>query len=220
MCFLSPKSSNTSTQATTETNDARECNLNSSGNTGTSVVTGGSASLTSNSKSCSFTSTVNNARTNDCNITINNTSCGCVARQAIDCSTALAGGSIRTIACLAKSLVLDLECSENSANARLTCLTSCLTRADQTFASKNICAIARLACADNQAVACLAARNQASNNTLLAAVAGTLGSISQAQDTSQASQSTAFATSALKIAAVVVLGLGAVAVIYAMSKRA
>lgn len=203
MCLLSPKSNNSSAQSTTTTTNASETNLNTSGNTGQSVTSGGNSTI--------------NAKT--CNFTTNYSTCGAVAAAAISCSTALAGGSIRTIACLAKSLSLDLEDSENDVNASLTCLTSCLVRTDQKFASQSVCAVARLACQDTQAIACLAAKNQASNNTLLSAVAGTLSGIATAQDTSQASQSTAFAQNILKYAAVAVLGLGALAVIYALSKK-
>jgi hypothetical protein len=93
-----------------------------------------------------------------------------------------------------------------------------------------VCAVSRLACQDVSAIACLAAKNQTANNTLLSAVTGsltcieksnaaTLQNIATANDTTQAAQSTAFAQNVLKYAAVAVLGLGALAVIYAMSKR-
>lgn len=215
MCLFSPKSSTSSQQATTNTTNASETNLNSSGNSGTSIVSGG------NTKSSSCNTITSNSRTNTCNVSVvtNIGTCASVVTQALACETALAGGGLRTIACLAKSLGYDLQCGEVHAWDSASGLATCLVKSDQKFASQSICAVARLACQDNQAIACLAAKNQASNNTLLSAVAGTLTGIATANDTSQASQSTAFASNALKIAAVVVLGLGAIAVIYAMSKK-
>lgn len=203
MCLFSGHSNQSQAQTTATTTSSSETNLNSSGNTGTSTVSGG------------------NSKVGSCNniTTTNIGTCASVVTQALACETALAGGGIRTIACLSKSLAYDLQCGEVSAWDNASGLATCLVKSDQKFASGSICAIARLACQSDQAIACLAAKNQTSNNTLLSAVAGTLTGIATANDTSQASQSTAFASNALKIAAVVVLGLGAIAVIYAMSKK-
>lgn len=197
MCLFSPSSKTQSSQTTTSTTNASQTNLNTSGNSGTAITSGGSTTVNTN-----ITGT-----------------CAGVVEQALQCTTALAGGGLRTIACLSKSLGVDLECGEISAWDGASGLATCLVKSDQKFASQSICAITRLACQDNQAIACLTAKQTASNNTLLSAVAGTLSGIATANDTTQASQSTAFATNALKIAAVVVLGLGAIAVIYAISKK-
>jgi hypothetical protein len=194
MCLFSPSSCSTQQETTATTTTQNTTNTNTSGNEG--VTTSGS--------------------NDSVNVT---SSCAGVVKAAIACETALAGGSIRTIACLSKSLSLDLTDSENDENARLTCFASCIVRSDQKFASASVCAVSRLACQDVTAIACLAAKNQASNNTLLSAVAGTLSGIATAQDTSQAAQSTAFAQNVLKYAAIAVLGLGALAVIYSMSKK-
>jgi hypothetical protein len=207
MCLFSPKSKG-ATQCTKTSTCVTNTNLNSSGNAGPSAVAGGNASISTSTRSC----------TNVCEFITTISTCGCVAKAAIECSTALAGGSIRTIACLAKSLSLDLSDGENEENARLTCFASCMVRSDQKFASQSICAVARLACQSDSAIACLEAKQTASNNTLLSAVAGTLSGIATANDTTQASQSTAFATTALKYGVIAVLGLGAIFVIYAASK--
>jgi hypothetical protein len=219
MCLFSSKAKTSSSQTTTSTTNASQTNLNSSGNSGTSSVAGGNSTVSSNNTiTC-------NSRKNTCNVTNSgNTTvtigtCSGVITQALACETALAGGGLRTIACLSKSLAYDLQCGEVSAWDSASGLATCLVKSDQKFAAQSICSIARLACQDNQAIACLAAKNQTSNNTLLSAVAGTLSGIATANDTTQAAQSTAFAENALKIAAVVVLGLGAIAVIYAVSKK-
>ncbi len=68
---------------------------------------------------------------------------------------------------------------------------------------------------ENDTIQNIETQNATNQSTALANYATTLSNISTAQDTSQASQSTAFASSALKIAAVVVLG---VALIYFASK--
>jgi hypothetical protein len=69
---------------------------------------------------------------------------------------------------------------------------------------------------ENDTIQNIVTQNQNNQSAAFANYATTLGSIGQAQDTSIASQSTAFATSALKIAAVVVLGI---AVIYFATKQ-
>jgi hypothetical protein len=69
---------------------------------------------------------------------------------------------------------------------------------------------------ENETIQNIVTQNQNNQSAAFANYATTLGSIGQAQDTSIASQSTAFATSALKIAAVVVLGI---AVIYFATKQ-
>lgn len=69
---------------------------------------------------------------------------------------------------------------------------------------------------ENDTINNIVTQNQENQSAAFANYATTLGSIGQAQDTSIASQSTAFATSALKIAAVVVLGI---AVIYFATKQ-
>jgi hypothetical protein len=56
-------------------------------------------------------------------------------------------------------------------------------------------------------------QNQAANNAQLGNVASTLGAIAVANDTSQASQSTTFAQNALKIGAIVIVGVLAVVII-------
>jgi hypothetical protein len=68
---------------------------------------------------------------------------------------------------------------------------------------------------ENDTIQNIEQQNATNQSDALANYATTLSNISTAQDTSQASQSTAFATSALKIAAVVVLG---VALVYFASK--
>jgi hypothetical protein len=69
---------------------------------------------------------------------------------------------------------------------------------------------------ENDTIQNIVTQNQNNQSAAFANYATTLGNIGQAQDTSIASQSTAFATSALKIAAVVVLGI---AVIYFATKQ-
>jgi hypothetical protein len=69
---------------------------------------------------------------------------------------------------------------------------------------------------ENETIQNIVTQNQTNQSAAFANYATTLGNIGQAQDTSIASQSTAFATSALKIAAVVVLGI---AVIYFATKQ-
>jgi hypothetical protein len=207
MCLFSPSSSNQSSQSTSNSTCEKVTNLNTSGNSGVALTTGGNASL---------------------NIT---SSCASVVKAAIACDTALAGGSIRTIACLAKSLSLNLESDDTESNTATLGLAACLVKSDQKFASNSICQVSRLACQSDQAIACLAAKNQVANNTLLSAVTGSLtclekqnaaalAGIATANDTTQASQSTAFATTALKYGVIAVLGIGAIVAIYALSKRA
>jgi hypothetical protein len=69
---------------------------------------------------------------------------------------------------------------------------------------------------ENDTIQNIVTQNQNNQSAAFANYATTLVNIGQAQDTSIASQSTAFATSALKIAAVVVLGI---AVIYFATKQ-
>jgi hypothetical protein len=69
---------------------------------------------------------------------------------------------------------------------------------------------------ENDTIANIETQNATNQSVALANYATTLSNISTAQDTSTSAQSTAFATSALKIAAVVVLGI---AVVYFASKQ-
>ena len=69
---------------------------------------------------------------------------------------------------------------------------------------------------ENETIQNIETQNANNQSAAFGNYASTLSNISTAQDTSAASQSTAFATSALKIAAVVVLGI---AVVYFASKQ-
>lgn len=72
---------------------------------------------------------------------------------------------------------------------------------------------------NEQQVVDLAKENQNANNAQLGNVATTLANIAQANDTTAASQSTAFAQTVLKYGALALLGVGALIVIYAVVKK-
>lgn len=72
---------------------------------------------------------------------------------------------------------------------------------------------------NEQQVVDLAKENQDANNAQLGNVATTLASIAQANDTTAASQSTAFAQTVLKYGAIALLGVGVLIVIYSVAKK-
>jgi|SRR5271163_4283602 len=125
---------------------------------------------------------------------------------AVASGTALGQAAIASNTNLSESLASDYENEVNtSAIASTNLVSSVLSQGFQFLAS------------ENDTIQNIESQNATNQSTALANYASTLSNISTAQDTSQASQSTAFAESALKIAAVLVLG---VAVLYFASKQA
>lgn len=119
---------------------------------------------------------------------------------AVASGTALGQLAIADNTGLTESLAADYENEVNTSATQSTALVSnVLSQGFQFLAD------------ENDTIQNIVTQNATNQSTALANYATTLSNISTANDTTQASQSTAFATDALKIAAVVILGL---AVIY------
>lgn len=115
---------------------------------------------------------------------------------AVAAGTALGQSAIAANSGLTEALANDYEDEVNTSSTQSTALVSnVLTQGFQFLAN------------ENDTIQNIEQQNATNNSQALANYATTLSNISTAQDTSAASQSTAFATSALKIAAVVVLGI-------------
>jgi hypothetical protein len=115
---------------------------------------------------------------------------------AVAAGTALGQSAIAANSGLTEALANDYEDEVNTSSTQSTALVSdVLTQGFQFLAS------------ENDTIQNIEQQNATNNSQALANYATTLSNISTAQDTSAQSQSTAFATSALKIAAVVVLGI-------------
>jgi hypothetical protein len=124
---------------------------------------------------------------------------------AVNAGTALGQSAIAANTGLTESLASDYENEVNTSSTQSTALvSSVLSQGFQFLAS------------ENDTIQNIETQNATNQSQALGNYATTLSNISTAQDTSLASQSTAFATTALKIAAVVVLGI---AVIYFAAKE-
>lgn len=124
---------------------------------------------------------------------------------AVQAGTALGSLAISSNAGLTESLASDYE---NEVNTSATASTNLVNN----VLSQGFAFLAN----ENTTIANIEAQNATNQSDALGNYATTLSNISTAQDTSTAAQSTAFATSALKIAAVVVLGI---AVIYFATRK-
>jgi hypothetical protein len=178
---------------TTQTNtQASETNLAATNTQGVTLVGTGNK----------ITSDSNNTSTNvDSGNTFNySTDEGAVAN-----GTALGQSAIAANQGLSEALASDYENEVNTSSVNSTNLVNNVLTQGFAFLA-----------GENETVQNIETQNQNNQSTAFANYATTLSNISTAQDTSASAQSTAFATSALKIAAVVVLG---VAVIYFASKQ-
>jgi hypothetical protein len=124
---------------------------------------------------------------------------------AVQAGTKLGQLAISSNTGLSEALASDYENEVNtSAVASTNLVNNVLTQGFQFLAN------------ENDTIQNIETQNATNQSDALANYASTLSNISTAQDTSTSAQSTAFATSALKIAAVVVLG---VAVIYFATRQ-
>jgi hypothetical protein len=188
-------SSRSSPTNTTSTNtNAEETNLAATNTQGVTLV-GNKGSTTLNSDSNNYTSLSDSGNTSTTTNTLNfSTDEGAVAN-----GTALGQSAIAANTNLSEFLAKDYANETDTLSAQSTNLVSqVLTQGFQFLAN------------ENDTIQNIETQNANAQSEQIANYASTLSNISTAQDTSQASQSTAFATSALKIAAVVVLGLAVI----------
>lgn len=132
---------------------------------------------------------------------INETSC----QGAIVAGSTLGQAAIASNTGLTESLASDYENEVNTSSTNSANLVDSVLTQGFTFLAN-----------ENDTIQNIETQNATNQSDALANYATTLSNISTAQDTSAAAQSTAFASSALKIAAVVVLGL---ALIYFATRK-